>query len=757
MRLARFGAVLAILAIALLTTQLRATNHLVHLHEVMAGANGNSKIQFIVIEQEAFGQNQWGPTNGLQSAAMLVFFDAAGNETGKFKFPASPATGGTLKTLIATQEFADLPGAPAPNVIIPPLLNAISGKVCFRGNPANPFAFVRNDCLSYGAFTGNTEGFGPPTSALAIMNTVSLLRTVHNNQNSGFTLDTTPTPININGATLAMTPASQVVQGETLFNNETFLGNGRTCASCHVADLSLRFTPDNAQARFATLTDTFDPQFVGETAPSSFDAGFDFNLNTLTLTAAVATNQPCTGELRGIVTSSGGARGKVLTRVSDTQYLVYGGRNPQLTGTVTDATCSATVLTVVSGSLGAIVGSGIDGLENPLRMRKSNSADFPNGRALILENIDAFPPTAPPVFRKSPHLLNLSRSAPFGFGGNVPDLQQFSQDAVTQHFPRTLARLDTGSNPDFRVPTADERAAMESFMLAQEFPPGSDPNKFNLDLFALTPQQQAGRTAFFGSIAKCSQCHGGPVLAQTTVDILGKGPGVNAAFNTGVVNQLINAPFVDNLPCEPSAGFGVCGSREFSTPQLFNVRNLSPFFHDASAPTVEKAVEFYTSTAFNNSPAGVAVGGDHDDRGHDRRHHRVPRRPLAVGDFSELSDHLDRCRRQPDLACAVGARRQQRRRSARGRDGHVRHHGRGRQHHRRHTNHERIRHRHRRQLDSRGRGQHAHRDSQRGRRNRVRGQPGDVRGEHQQRQFRAPLHAGGKHRLDDRVQRRVYR
>jgi hypothetical protein len=37
---------------------------------------------------------------------MLVFFDAAGRETGKFKFPANPATGGTLQTLIATQEFA---------------------------------------------------------------------------------------------------------------------------------------------------------------------------------------------------------------------------------------------------------------------------------------------------------------------------------------------------------------------------------------------------------------------------------------------------------------------------------------------------------------------------------------------------------------------------------------------------------------------------------------------------------------------------
>ena len=141
MRSPRFGAVLGILAIALLTTQLRATNHLVHLHEVMAGANGNSTIQFIVIEQEAVGQNQWGPTNGLQSAAMLIFSDATGRETGRFQFPGFPPTGGTLKTLIATQEFANLPGAPVPNIIIPPLLNAISGKVCFKGNPANPFAF----------------------------------------------------------------------------------------------------------------------------------------------------------------------------------------------------------------------------------------------------------------------------------------------------------------------------------------------------------------------------------------------------------------------------------------------------------------------------------------------------------------------------------------------------------------------------------------------------------------------------------------
>src|SRR5262249_44496179 len=157
------------------------------------------------------------------------------------------------------------------------------------------------------------------------------------------------------------------------------------------------------------------------------------------------------------------------------------------------------------------------------------------------ENIDGFPPTAP-VFRKSPHLLNLSRTAPFGFSGNIPDLQTFATGAVIQHFPRTLARNNNGMNPDFRLPTSDELSAMETFMLAQEFPPGNDPNKYDLDRFANTNNQRLGRSAFFGSpqFPSCSGCHGGTVLAQTTIPIQGKAVGINASLNTGVVNQFIN-------------------------------------------------------------------------------------------------------------------------------------------------------------------------------------------------------------------------
>jgi len=623
----QFAYILAIVAALLLSPgRARATNDETHLSEVMAGANGNSRIQFVVIRQEGSG-NLWGPTfvPG-QSEMMLQFFDATGRETGRFKFPHAAPGPNPANVLIATQEFANLPGAPAPDFLMPPLLNPISGKLCFTNNPLGSRGFLRTDCLSYGSFTGATGisvggavpglAFGPPAAALPIVNTVSLRRpnsaaAFGSTVNLDFLINTAPTPMNGAGATFTIPQASQIAQGDTLFTSESFLGNGRTCASCHVASASFALPPGNIQSRFATVSATFDPLFIAATKPSSFDAGFDFNLNTLVLSDAVGSPQPCSGTLKGIITSAGGAKAKVLTQISPTTYLVHGGMNPQLSGTVSDGnSCSGTFQSITAGSLGAIATSGVLGLEDPKRMLTSaDTVNFPQGRGLILENIDGFPPT-PPVFRKSPHLLNLDqRTGPFGLSGCCADLKSFTTGAVIQHFPRTLARNSGGSDPDFRLPTPDELAAMEAFMLAQEFPAGTDPDKFNLDRFAITAAQQRGRDAFFGP-AKCSQCHGGPVLAETTAAILGKPIGSNASFNTGVVNQAVNSVAVDDLPCEPSTvSVGACGSREFGVRQLFNVANLGPFFHDGSSARLRDAVLFYDSSFFNTSPAGVAIGG----------------------------------------------------------------------------------------------------------------------------------------------------
>src|SRR5436190_3591539 len=256
-----------------------------HIQEIMAGVNGNSKIQFIVIQQEG-GGNLWGPQPGdpqSQSRAMLVFFDGAGRETGKFKFPPHNVPDDAKPQLIATQDFANLPGAPTPDFIMPPLLSPISGKVCFENNPLNTNASARLDCVSYGSFpatqTGTSSGgcnaqpvpAGPPTVALPIMNTVSLKRTstsCGSVPNSDFAINRTPTPTNDAGKTLTIPVATQVAQGENLFNGETFQGNGRTCGTCHVASLNFALPPSNIKSLFSTVSATFDPLFLGETKPS---------------------------------------------------------------------------------------------------------------------------------------------------------------------------------------------------------------------------------------------------------------------------------------------------------------------------------------------------------------------------------------------------------------------------------------------------------------------------------------------------------
>jgi uncharacterized membrane protein YeaQ/YmgE (transglycosylase-associated protein family) len=605
----QFAYTLAIGVVLLLSANRAfATNEENHIQEIMAGVNGNSKIQFIVIKQEG-GGNLWGPQAGeTQSRAMLVFFDGAGRQTGKFKFPHDVPADANPQ-LIATQDFANLPGAPAPDFIMPPLLSPIGGEVCFTNNPLNPNAVPRTDCLSYGNFppgqVGNDSGgcngtvpAGSPTVALPIVNTASLKRTstaCGSVASGDFVINNTPTPVNDAGQTFTIAAADVVTNGGNLFNGETFQGNGRTCATCHIASLNFALPPSNIHSRFSNVSTTFDPLFIGETNPSSFDAGFDFNLNTLVLTQEVSSAAPCSGTLQGIITNGSGARAKVLTQVSPTTYLVMGGMNPFLASTVSDSnSCSGTVQSMTAGSLGAIAGSSVLGLEDPKRMRTSaDTANFPQGRGLILENIDGFPPT-PNVFRKSPHLLNMNqRFGGFGLSGNFASLQTFATGAVTQHFPRTLNRNSGGTDPDFRLPTPDELSAMEAFMRSLDFPAGTDPNKFNLSNFVITAAQQRGRDAFVGA-AKCSFCHTGQVLSDFV------------PFNTGVVNQTINSAGVDNLPCEPS---NPCGSRTFITRQLFNIANLGPFFHDGSAATLKDVLAFYNSSNFANSPGSTGFSG----------------------------------------------------------------------------------------------------------------------------------------------------
>ena len=360
------------------------------------------------------------------------------------------------------------------------------------------------------------------------------------------------------------------VEGQRLFNQETFGGNGRTCATCHVATLNFRLTPANVAARFATLGTTFDPLFIAE--PS-------MNVNTLNLAAAVT--YPDGAILTGVSSTGATVKAKVLARVSSTSYLIVGGASPAFkpgTG-VNDGHVATVVVSVAAGDL--------TGLESPAKMRgPSTSPAFPQGRALILENPDGF--DQPGVFRKSPHLQNLIVTEPFG-SENQLNLEDFTARAVMQHFPRSLARRE---GIDFRLPTAQELADLSAFQLSLLSAPELD-----LRTFARTAAQRSGQQAF--QDVGCAGCHQDSVLG---------GRGEEAfSFATGVSNQPLNRN--DGLPFEPPTDPVFGSIRQIATPALINIRNNAPYFHDASAATLDDVINHYTSDNFGNSRDAAGFGG----------------------------------------------------------------------------------------------------------------------------------------------------
>ena len=252
----------------------------------------------------------------------------------------------------------------------------------------------------------------------------------------------------------------------------------------------------------------------------------------------------------------------------------------------------------------------LDQLEVPAQMR---------ARSLILENVDGTQPEGPTnrfVLRAVPHTLSqgISILRPpngpnppaerTGWGGDgapgLGRLADFTNGAINQHFTRSLNRV---AGTDFRVATEDEGQAVATFMKAVG-------RTNDIDLASITfsdPNADAGRVKFMGSL--CFFCHGN----ATAISAQAGGGNTNQFTNV----ESVRNPALDAFPHD--GGFGVfqgqappnpIGDGTFNVPPIIEAADTGPFFHTDtqvigapsentdSAQTIEQAVAFYNSNAF---------------------------------------------------------------------------------------------------------------------------------------------------------------
>jgi len=281
---------------------------------------------------------------------------------------------------------------------------------------------------------------------------------------------------------------------------------------------------------------------------------------------------------------------------------------------------------------------------DPLFVFETNPAlrqNLENGTSLrqfglVLENPDGFSDLSGKfVLRAVPHTLGLMNSREpqpgsaqepippverLGWGGDgAPgsgSLREFALGAINQHMTRSL---DRSPGNDFRVPTDTELDAMAAFQLAlgRQTDPDLPSLRFRSPIVTRGQQIYLQGDSVRGTVAagKCQRCH------------------FNGGSNVSVGNQNRNFDVgIEKLPDHPFAlvepgampidgGFGTdgrfdgngsaigFGNGRFNSVTVIEAADTAPFFHNNAVATIEEAVDFYNSNAFNNSPAGLGLRG----------------------------------------------------------------------------------------------------------------------------------------------------
>jgi len=249
------------------------------INEIMAGANGDSRLQFIELNAPK-RRDGAPPSAGPRrdgARAVLSFHDATGLQTDEFEIPERQgrdrSRGHTI--LLATQVFARELGL-EPDFVMPQQISAPDGAICLHRIRPGRGRGTQVDCVAYGRLQGHTPADAcvafAPALPVAGPTPVSLVRIPDDRPRAEdcstsrvYSLSD-PSPLSGAGRTAAIPARELAVQGRNLFELETFGGNGRTCSTCHAANDLFGLSPDSIAVRFEK--DPLDPLFVAENDPT---------------------------------------------------------------------------------------------------------------------------------------------------------------------------------------------------------------------------------------------------------------------------------------------------------------------------------------------------------------------------------------------------------------------------------------------------------------------------------------------------------
>jgi cytochrome c peroxidase len=349
-------------------------------------------------------------------------------------------------------------------------------------------------------------------------------------------------------ATREVSFARLVAEGRRLFLKEKFEGNGRTCGTCHAESNNFTIDPE-----FIATLPASDPLFVAEANPA--------------LAALENPNLMRTFGLIG-VNADGFEKGLVFRATQNVQALA----------------------------------------NSSLRPDPSFGGDFTgNGR-----NPD--PPER------------------LGWSNDGAPLRDFALVAIAQHATKTLSRI---RGLDFRVPTDEEQDAL----VAYQFSLGRQVDFDLLSLELKSTIANTGKTLYLdtGNLGQpghknCNACHfnaggTGAFSANPSKPGFPRLDGSPHNGNLVTPTNVNETPLALALGLPRDGGFGVLALatggfgnfgatpargtfpiEEFNTPPLVESADTGPFFHNHTLKTLEDAVAFYGTAAFQNSPLSISFG-----------------------------------------------------------------------------------------------------------------------------------------------------